>query len=126
MRCDWFIMFHPSVNLFMSLFIADWHSESDVRAHTASPALHPDASAVRFDDAARYGQSHSQPPRPSQTICALGGRAEEFVKDALAQFRRNAAPLVLHRDHYHLILGAARGDFNTRARGGIFRGVVNQ
>src|SRR5215470_3905620 len=104
MRCGWFIVFHPSINLFVALFVADRHGESDASAHAAGPALHPDAPAVRLDDAARDGQSHSEAPRPSQARRALGGRAEEFVEDALAELRRYAAPFVFHRDRYHLIL----------------------
>src|SRR5262249_23126545 len=100
--------------------------ENDARSFSPRPALHPDASAMRFDDAARNGESHSQPFWSPQTRRAFAGRAEEFIEDALAKRRRYAAPFVLNGNHYHLILSRAGGDFYQRAGRRIFRGVVNQ
>jgi hypothetical protein len=107
MRCDWFIVSY----LFINIFITDRHSEGDARAQPGGPALHPDAPAVRFDDAARDSQSHSQSSRPPQTRRALGGGAEELVENALAQLRRYPAPFFMIRSFFFAYLEA--GDFGA-------------
>src|SRR5262245_20819744 len=98
-RRNRFIMLQSLV----SLFVTNRYGESDACSGAPSAALHPDAPAVRFDDAARDGQAHSQPSRPSQTSRAIARRAEEFVENALAQMRRYPTPFILYGHPYHLV-----------------------
>src|SRR5262245_25261584 len=93
-----------TLQMLVNLFVTDRNGESDPCAGAARAALHPDAPAVRFDDAARDGQAHSQSSRPSQTLGAVASRAEEFVEDALTQMRRYPAPFIFHSYQYQLVL----------------------
>src|SRR4051812_33268204 len=89
------------------------------RRSSSLTALHPDPSAVGFDDVFDDRQ-----PQARSTVAGLSRDAEEFIEHARDVLPRNSAPVVAHRELHIPVLRFLDRNLNPPVLGRVLQRVA--